>query len=229
VITDPPVLKIRRHFPRPASEVIAAFAGASTGHLVDAMGGKGALDGRIKPLAGAPPNFCGVAMTCDAGPADNLAVFGALDCALPGDVIVAATAGHRHAAVIGDLIAGMARNCGVTAFVTDGVVRDAVGLVAVGLPVHCCGVSPNSPARSGPGVVGMPIVIGGVSVAPGDIVVGDADGVVIVPLASAADVAMKLAEVRKAEAALEAKVIAGLRMLDGVADLLKSDRVENIA
>jgi 4-hydroxy-4-methyl-2-oxoglutarate aldolase len=76
--------------------------------------------------------------------------------------------------------------------------------------------------------VGMPIVIGGVSVAPGDIVVGDADGVVIVPLAAAADVVMKLADVRKAEAALEVKVNAGLRMLDGVADLLKSNRVENI-
>ena len=74
----------------------------------------------------------------------------------------------------------------------------------------------------------MPIVIGGVSVAPGDVVVSDADGVVIVPLAAAEDVAAKFAEVRKAEAALEAEVNAGLRLLDGVAALLKSNRVENI-
>lgn len=228
MITDPPVLRIRRHFSRPAAELVAAFVGASTGHVVDAMGGKGALEARVKPVHGVKPDFSGVALTCDAGPGDNLALFGALDCALPGDVIVAATGNHGDAAVLGDLLAGMAQNRGVAAIVTDGVVRDTAGLAAVGLPVHARGVSPNSPSRCGPGVVGLPIVIAGVAVAPGDIVVGDADGVVVVPGALAAEVAAKLFAIREAEAALEAKVKAGLRMLDGVAALLKSDRVENI-
>ncbi len=227
MITDPPILRIRRNFERPSAGAVAALRGAATGHLVDAMGGGGALDWQIKPLADSAP-FCGVAITCDAGPADNLAVFGALEAAKPGDVIIVATTGHRAAGVIGDLVAGMARNCGVVGFVTDGTVRDAAGLQAVGLPVYCAGVSPNSPVRNGPGTVGLPIVVGGVAVAPGDILVGDRDGVVVVPRQMAAAVAAQLAVIRAAEAALEAKVKAGLRLPDFAAALLQSSRVEEI-
>jgi 4-hydroxy-4-methyl-2-oxoglutarate aldolase len=228
MITDPPILKIKRCFERPSPEAVAALQGVATGHLVDAMGGSGALDWHVKPLDSTMQSFCGVAMTCDAGPADNLAVFGALDAAKPGDVIVVATHGHRAAAVIGDLVVGMAKNCGVLAIVTEGTVRDAAGILAVGLPVYAAGISPNSPARNGPGTVGLPIIMGGVAVAPGDIVVGDRDGVVVVPRQVATIVAAKLVGVRAAEAALEAKVKAGLRLPDFVAGLLKSDRVEEI-
>ncbi len=229
MITDPPILRIRRNFERPSPEAVAALRGVATGHLVDAMGGSGALDWRIKPLGDATPGFAGVAITCDAGPADNLAVFGALDAARPGDVIFIATAGHRAAAVIGDLVAGMARNCGVAAIVTEGTVRDAEGILAVGLPVYCACISPNSPARNGPGTVGLPVVAGGVAIASGDILVGDRDGVVVVPRQMAAATAAKLVAVRAAEAALEAKVKAGLRMPDFIAALLKSERVEEIS
>ncbi len=228
MITDPPILKIKRNFQRPAPEIVAALTGASTGHLVDAMGGSGALDWHIKPLSAAMPGFCGVAITCDAGPADNLAVFAALGAAKPGDVIIAATGGHLAAAVIGDLVVGMARNCGLAAIVTEGTVRDAAGIVAVGLPVYCVGVSPNSPARNGPGTVGLPIVVGGVAVDAGDILVGDGDGVVVVPRQIAASVVAKLVGVRKAEAALEARVKAGLRMPEFVESLLNSSRVEEL-
>ena len=114
------------------------------------------------------------------------------------------------------------------AIVTEGTVRDAAGILAVGLPVYAAGISPNSPARNGPGTVGLPIIVGGVAVAPGDIVVGDRDGVVVVPRQMAAIVIAKLVSVRAAEAVLEAKVKAGLRLPDFVAGLLKSDRVEEI-
>jgi hypothetical protein len=75
----------------------------------------------------------------------------------------------------------MLKNRGVLAFVTDGLVRDLPGLLAVGLPVYCAGLTPNSPVRNGPGTVGLPVVVGGVHVEAGDIVVADQDGVVIVP------------------------------------------------
>ena len=227
MIKDPPILKVRRNFPRPPKDVVACLAGAMTGHVVDAMGGGGALDGRIKPLGGAM-GFCGVAVTCDAGPADNLALFGALDVAQAGDVIVCATGFYLAAAVTGDLLAGMAKNCGVAAIVTDGAVRDVAGVLAVGLPVYCAGVTPNSPSRNGPGTVGLPVVIGGVAVDAGDIVVGDGDGVAVIPRAMAAAVVKKLVEVRAAESALEAKVKAGLRIPEFVAVLLASGRVEEI-
>lgn len=228
MITDPPLLKIRSAFPRPSAEMIKQLSGAMTGHLVDAMGGSGALDWRIKPLAGKPQAFCGVAVTCDCGPSDNLALFGGLDVVKPGDVLMAATGGYMAAAVTGDLLAGMAKNSGAAALVTDGVVRDVAGLLDVGLPVYCAGVSANSPARNGPGTVGLPVMIGGISVSPGDIVVGDGDGVVVVPLAQADQVLKKLAGVRSAEAALEAKVKAGLRIPDFVAAILSSNRVQRL-
>ena len=83
MIEDPPLLQVRRRFPRPDAQTVAEFAGVMTSHLVDALGGKGALDWRIKPLAPENSQFVGVALPCHAGPADNLAVFGALEAANP--------------------------------------------------------------------------------------------------------------------------------------------------
>ena len=180
MIENPPLLQVRRRFVRPPPAEVAAFAGLPTGFVVDALGGGGGLDGRIKPISAATA-FCGVALTCDAGPADNLAAFGALSLAEPGDVIVCAAAGYERTAVTGDLLLGMMKNRGVAGFVTDGHVRDIAGIRAVGLPCFAAGVTPNSPARNGPGTVGLPVVVGGVTVAAGDIVVGDEDGVVVVP------------------------------------------------
>lgn len=228
MIKDPPILTLRRKFRRPAAKLVKLFDGAMTGHVVDAMGGSGALDWRIKPLVPEQKAFCGIAVTCDCGPSDNLALFGALSVVKPGDVIMAATGGHMGAAVTGDLLAGMAKNCGASAIVTDGAVRDVAGLVAVGLPICCAGVTPNSPVRNGPGTVGLAIVIGGVAVSSGDIVVGDGDGVVVIPQALAPAVAEALAGIRTAEAALEAKVKGGLRIPDFISSLLASDRVENL-
>jgi 4-hydroxy-4-methyl-2-oxoglutarate aldolase len=225
MITDPPVLTIRRNFPRPDADLVAAFAGVPTGQVVDAMNGRGGLDYRVKPLAPTSAVTVGVALTCDNGPADNLAVFGALDAAQPGDIVVAATDGFMGTALIGDLLLGMLKNRGVTGFVTDGLVRDLPGLLAVGLPVYSAGLTPNSPVRNGPGTVGLPVVVGGVHVESGDLVVADQDGVVIVPRDQAVGVLDRLAGVRAAEASLEAKVKAGLQVPDFIASLLRSDRV----
>jgi 4-hydroxy-4-methyl-2-oxoglutarate aldolase len=228
MITDPPLLTIRADFPRPAKEIVAAFADAPTGNVVDAMGGSGALDYRIKPLEPRDKIMVGVALTCDNGPADNLAAFGALSVAKPGDILVAASGAYTGAAVVGDLMLGMARNLGVAGFVTDGLVRDIPGILAVGLPVYCAGVTPNSPVRNGPGTVGEPVNMGGLRIESGDIVIGDRDGVVIVPRLQAEPVLAALKEVRKAEAALEAKVKAGLGVPDFVRAVLESGRVRRI-
>jgi len=112
----------------------------------------------------------GTAVTCHAGPSDNLALFGAVHAARKGDVLVAATDAYVGAAITGDLLLGMARNRGVVGLVTDGLVRDLVGILDVDIPVYCAGLTANSPARNGPGTVGMPVVLGGVKVESGDIV-----------------------------------------------------------
>jgi 4-hydroxy-4-methyl-2-oxoglutarate aldolase len=225
MIKDPPLLTIRRDFPRPAPADVAAFAAVPTGYAIDAMGGRGALDYRIKPLAPATSVMVGVAITCHCGPADNLALFAAMATARPGDILIAATDAFTATAVTGDLLLGMARNRGVAGLVTDGLARDLAGIIGVGLPAYCAGITPNSPARNGPGTVGLPVVLGGVSVESGDIVLGDNDGVVIVPRGEAGTVLKRLADVRAAEAALEAKVKAGLEVPDFVQAILASDRV----
>jgi 4-hydroxy-4-methyl-2-oxoglutarate aldolase len=211
LIDDAPKVSARTPIRRPRPEQVSALHDVPTGFVVDALGGGGALDYRIKPVVPEQAAFCAVAVTCNAGPADNLAVFATLEHLQPGDAIVAATGGHTGCAVAGDLLLGMARNCGAVAFVTDGCVRDIPGIRAVGLPCFSMGVTPNSPAREGPGTVGFPVVVAGVAVCSGDLVIGDQDGVVVVPFDRIDAVIERMDAVRAAEAALDAKVKAGLR------------------
>jgi 4-hydroxy-4-methyl-2-oxoglutarate aldolase len=228
MIEDAPLLQVRRGFARPTREQIEALRGLQTGFVVDAMNGRGGLDGRIKPITEARV-FCGVALPCYAGAADNLAAFGALSIAQPGDVIVCATDSDSATAVTGDLLLGMMKNTGVIAFVTDGFVRDLRGLRSVGLPCYAAGLTPNSPARNGPGTVGLPIVVGGVAVSAGDIVLGDEDGVVIVPAARIEETIARLPAVRAAEADLDAKVKAGLGIPAFIQQLIDSGRFTEVS
>jgi len=228
MIKDPPLLTISRNFLRPSASDVAAFAGVPTGYAVDAMGGRGTLDYRIKPLAPATSVLVGVALTCQCGPADNLALFAALATAHPGDILVAATDGFTATAVTGDLMVGMAKNRGNRGVVTDALVRDVAVILPIGLPVYCAGITANSPVRNGPGTVGLPIVLGGATVASGDLVIGDNDGIVIVPRDQVGTVLKKLPDIRAAEAALEAKVKGGLEVPDFIQAILDSDRVVEI-
>ena len=212
MLDNPPLVTIHRGFSRPDPSLVEAFRGAQTSHLADAMEGRGALDYRIEPVD--PDNACfvGTAITAFAYPADVLAVFAALSEARPGDVIVCANDAFTKTAVIGDLAAGMMKNAGVAAFVTDGLARDKAGIAAAGLPLFCRGIQPNSPALNGPAVVGAPVVLGDVHVCPGDVIVGDADGVVVVPAGRLALVLERLRRVQQAELRAVERVAAGATM-----------------
>lgn len=225
MIDNPPLLTIHRGFRRPDQALVEAFRGAQTSHVCDAMDGRGALDWRVKPLDPANASFVGPAMTAHVYPADVVAMFGALAEAEPGDVIVCANDSFTATAVFGDLAAGMMRNKGVAAFVTDGLARDKAGIIATGLPVFCQGISPNSPARNGPGTVGAPVTLAGVYVRPGDIIIGDADAVVVVPWDQAEAVLKRLRQVRAAEEETEAKVRDGLTLPDFMADIVANARI----
>ena len=148
MIDDPPLITLRRKVPRPTAAQLAALNGTPTGFIIDALGGRGAVAPNIKPVIAEQASFCGVAVTCHVGPADNLAVLAALPLLQSGDVIVAAADGYRETAVVGDLVLGMARNLGAVAFVTDGCVRDIPGIRDVGLPGAFRRVSPQ-PLRLG--------------------------------------------------------------------------------
>lgn len=224
MLEDPPVLTVRRSIPTPPAEALAAIAKAQTGHVVDCMAGRGALDWRIKPLEPKGPSVAGRVVTCQCYPADNLGVFAALDLAEAGDIIVAQADAFTGTAVIGDLVLGMMKNKGIAAFVTDGLVRDLIGIEEVGLPTYAMGATPNSPAKTGPGTAGLPIICGGQPVASGDIALCDRDGVVIVPLEKALDVAAQIPGLMAAEAEALAAVNAGRTMSPPVADMLKGPK-----
>ena len=208
MIDEAPTIQTQ-DFPRPPPAAVQALRGTPTGFVVDAMGGSGALDFRLRPAIAAQYAFCGVALTCHTGPADNLALIHALASVQPGDVLVAATDGHTACAVTGDLVLGMARNAGAVGFVTDGCVRDLVGIRQVGLPAWAMGVTPNSPHRSGPGTVGHPVLVAGWPVHSGDVIVADLDGVVVIPQQRLAEVLQRLPAIRKAEAAADEQVRRG--------------------
>ena len=225
MIENPPLLTIHRGHRRPGAALIEAFRGALTSHLADAMEGRGAVDWRIKPLDPANASFVGPALTAHAFPADFYGVAGAAMEAQAGDVIMCTNEGYTGTAVIGDLAAGTMRNKGVAAFVTDGLARDRAGIVAAGLPLFAMGIVPNSPASSGPGQVGAPVILGGVLVSSGDIVVGDADGVVVIPLAQADAVLARLRAVQAAEKAAEDAVKAGATSMASWHDVMRHARI----
>jgi 4-hydroxy-4-methyl-2-oxoglutarate aldolase len=221
VLDNPPLVTIHRGFRRPAPGLIEGFRGAQTSHLADAMDGRGALDYRIKPVDPANASFIGPAITAFAYPADVLAVFAALSEARPGDVIVCANDGFTKTAVIGDLAAGMMKTAGVAAFVTDGLARDKAGIIEAGLPLFCAGIQPNSPAMNGPAVVGAAINLGDVHVNPGDVIVGDADGVVVIPAHRLEVVLERLRRIQQAETRAVQRVLEGATMSDAARKLIE--------
>lgn len=226
MLTDPPLLSIKRTWKRVDRRVLDTLAGVQTGHLVDAMRGRGGLDAEIKPVDPSNAHFVGSAVPCEPFADDNLAILAAVARAEPGDVVVVAAEAFRGSAVIGDNVCLMAKNAGVRAIVVDGMVRDLDGIIGAGVPVHARGITPNSCVRSGPGRVGFPVVAGGRTIAPGDLVVGDRDGVVVVPATDVQRIVGLLDEIRRAEAEVQAKIRTGLKTLDGVAAILASDRIE---
>jgi len=201
---------LRADFPRPSVEAMAPFVGASSGNLCDAAGGTGALAQAIRPVT-AKCRFFGIALPVRLPPGDHLALWAALEVARPGDVLMVATGGFTGCAVMGDLMGGLARNAGVAAVITDGALRDADGLAEIGVVAFAAALSPQRPTRDGPGEVGGSVTIGGVSVAAGDLVIGDRDGVVAVPQSRLPEIATALKELQARETQIETLIAAGAR------------------
>lgn len=200
--------RIHQSTPRPGEALLQAFRNTPTGQVCDAMDRLGALDWRIKPLS-PESSLCGPALTVRTRPGDNLMVWKAVDVAQPGDVLVIATYGHTVTSTFGEFVVKAAKAKGVAGIVCDGMCRDLSGIRATGLPTFVLGASPAAPGKDGPGEIGGRVSCGGVVVEAGDIIVGDEDGVVVVPLADAKAVALALDAVRQKEASMQANLDAG--------------------
>jgi 4-hydroxy-4-methyl-2-oxoglutarate aldolase len=192
------------------------------------MFGQGALSRVIRPLGEGRDLRCvaaGPALTVENRPGDLLPLLAALPQIRTGDIVMSACAGFQGCAAAGDRLAGLMRNNGAAGFVTDGPMRDYDGIVAVGLPCWCTGLTPASPVAKGPGRIGLSIDMAGQRIETGDMVVADRDGVVIVPFARIDAVIAALDRVKAAEHDLDAKVAEGLKLPGGIAELLAGDQV----
>ena len=174
--------------------------------LADVAGRRGALSGRITPLA-STMRFAGPAVTVEVRPGDNLMIHAALALAKPGDVLVVDGKGDVSSALMGEIMCQQAVALGVAGVVIDGAVRDSEAIRELGFPMYAAGLNPNGPTKSVAGRLNHPISIGGVSVNPGDLVVGDADGVTVIERAKAMDLLPLAAE----KVAAETKRIADIR------------------
>lgn len=181
------------------------FRRLPTANIADAMHRLGALDPVVKP-AWHGATLVGSAYTVWTRPGDNLGIHQALTEAQAGDVIVVNGGGDEGRALLGELIAGRAKALGVAGFVIDGAVRDSEGLAEYDMPVFARARTPAGPYKDGPYATCVDVAITGVVVHPGDIVVGDADGVVIVPLHSAEAIADR-AEAKHADELATRKTI----------------------
>ena len=160
-------------------EKIVQLRDLGTATVYEAQGAKGALDHGIKPLD-PTSRLAGPALTVDARPADNLILHYAVLQAKPGDVLVVDAKGFMEAGPWGDVLTIQAMKLGIAGLLINGCVRDANLIIGLGFPVFCRGLSIKGTAKNQPGKVNVPVCFGDVVVRPGDIVVGDRDGVCVV-------------------------------------------------
>ncbi|MDF2683016.1 MAG: regulator [Brevibacillus sp.] len=164
------------------STIIDKFQNVPTTCISDTMQGLNNLDPDIKPLK-EEYHIAGRAFTVKMPVGDNLTVLQAIRDAQPGDILVIDAKGDTYRAIAGDFVVGLAQTMGIKGIVVDGVIRDIVGIKKLDFPVFCKGTTVAASGKAGWGEVNVPISCGGVSIHPGDIIVADADGVVVVPQA----------------------------------------------
>ncbi|HHY46137.1 MAG TPA: 4-carboxy-4-hydroxy-2-oxoadipate aldolase/oxaloacetate decarboxylase [Firmicutes bacterium] len=172
---------------RPPKEVVEGLGALPISNIADVMNRFRVMDPAIKPLSPGT-RVAGPAVTVMVRPADNLMLHKAIDLAKPGDVIVVDTGGNVNNAVWGELMTLAALKKGIAGLIVDGAVRDAEEDRRLGFPIFARAVTGRGGDKDGPGEVNFPISCGGVVVEPGDIVIGDDDGVVVVPSGNAEEV-----------------------------------------
>lgn len=167
-------MKVRR----PPGETVEKFRGIPSSNINDNLNRLYCMKHEIKPFNN--HFLLGTAITVKAPMGDNAVLHKALDIARPGDVIVVDGAGALERALMGEIMIAYGAGKGIAGFVVDGAIRDADGARNAAIPVYAAGVSPQGPYKNGPGEVNVPIACGGQVVFPGDIIVGDQDGIVVI-------------------------------------------------
>lgn len=170
---------IVHEFPRVPKDIVQQAGEFQAAIIADVAGRRGAMHGRITALR-LNMKVVGTAFTVEVRPGDNLMIHAAMGMAKPGDVLVVDGKADQTAALMGTIMITACKQLGIAGVVIDGAVRDSLEIDEMGYPVFSVGTNPNGPTKNIPGRIGHPIQCGGVTVHPGDFILGDADGVVVV-------------------------------------------------
>ncbi len=170
---------IVRDFERVSPDLVAQAAGFQAAILADVAGRRGAMHGRIQALR-PRMKVAGPALTVEVRPGDNLMIHAAIALAKPGDVLVIDGKGDQTAALMGTIMMTACKQLGIAGVIMDGAARDSLEIDEMDFPVFSVGTNPNGPTKNIGGRIGHPVSCGGVTVNPGDFVLADADGIVVV-------------------------------------------------
>ena len=203
-----PLSDIRRDFERVSPEVVEKAREYPASILADVAGRRGTLDGRIAAVSPSL-KLAGPAFTVEVRPGDNLMIHAAMTMAKPGDVLVVDGKADRTCALMGAIMINACKKLGLGGVVLDAAVRDIEELRGLGFPVYSVGTNPNGPTKFVPGRINWPISCGGIAVRPGDLVLGDADGVVVIEREKAATLLDAAAKKVAEERARIADIVAG--------------------
>lgn len=214
----------------PDKALVEAFAQIPTANTCDVMNRNSAMNPRIHMIArGEKPIVAGPALTVKCRAGDNLAVHAAMELCQEGDVMVISNEGDTTRSLMGDnMMAYLKFYKKIAALVVDGPLRDVNEIQDWGLPVYCTGSTPGGPYKEGPGEVNVPIACGNVSVRPGDIIVCDGDGVIVIPQRDAEALLPLAQELHRVDAAKLEKNKIGAANRAWVAESLKAKGFEII-
>lgn len=166
----------------PSAELVNEYKKIPAANVADCMNRLSAMSADIRLMTNPTQAcMCGVALTVKGRAGDNLFLHQALNMCQPGDVIVVANQGDRNRALIGEIMMSYCKYKGIEGMVLDGPIRDVETIKQLGVPTYATGSTPGGPYKEGPGEINVPISVGGVQVCPGDIILGDADGVIVIP------------------------------------------------
>lgn len=202
--------RIIKDFERPDKELIEQFRDLPVANIDDNMGRIACVDTAIKPFNKA--KLLGCAFTVKAPQGDNLVFHKALDLAKEGDILVIAGGGNTERSLCGEIMMNYAKMKKLGGFLIDGAIRDVESTREMDFPVYAKGVNPNGPYKNGPGEINVPVAVGGQVVFPGDIVIGDEDGVVIVRPEDAPELLEKVRKFNKNEETILANLDKGIGM-----------------
>ncbi|MEP7070585.1 MAG: hypothetical protein ABI789_15155 [Usitatibacter sp.] len=215
---SPMLSEIRRDFERVSPEIVQRASEFAASILADVAGRRGTLDGRIAAVSPSM-RMAGPAFTIEVRPGDNLMIHAAISMARPGDILVVDGKGDRTCALMGSIMINACKKLGLGGVVLDAAVRDVEELRELGFPVYAVGTNPNGPTKFVPGRINWPVSCGGISVNPGDLIVGDADGVVVVEREKVGSLLEAAAKKVAEERARIADIVAGKNLrpkwLDG--------------